>query len=283
MALFGERYITVHTTMMKYCIPFLLLLAASASGAIVSLNTVADTFVTGGSSDSNAGSPTANYGGAGALEISAPGSPEGEIQSLLRFDLSSAKASFDLTFGAGNWVINGVTLQLGTNFGTQGVQPNNPIFNAINGGKFAIDWMANDNWGEGNGTPASPFIPSNPPVDGATFNSLSGLISGSDRTLGVFTYTPVGNTNPPTVPPATYSLALDPSFVADVSAGDLVSLRGYAADTSVSYLFNARSFGTTANRPTLIISAVPEPGTATLLLCAGIPWLTRRRRYARQA
>jgi hypothetical protein len=254
-------------------------LTASAHAAIVSIIPIADAFLTGGSADPGAGSPTGNYGGAGALQISAAGSTKGEIQSLLKYDLAAAKATFDSTFGAGNWLVSSVTLQLGTNFGTQGAQPNNAIFNTINVGLFKIDWLANDNWLEGTGTPAGPT------TDGVSFSSLALLISAADRTLGTFTYTPVGNTNPPTVQPATYALSLDASFLADVSAGNNVSLRAYAGDVGVSYLFNSRSFGTTANRPTLIVNAdaVPEPGTSALLTGAVAVLLARRPRYVRGA
>jgi uncharacterized protein (TIGR03382 family) len=246
--------------------------AAPASAATFSLTPTADAFLTGGSNDPNAGSQTANYGGAGALQVSAAGSTKGEIQSLLKFDLSAAKASFDATFGAGNWTVNSITLQLGTNFGVQGTQPNNPIFNSINGGLFKIDWMANDSWVEGTGTPASPT------TNGVTFSDLAGLIGASDETLGTFTYTPVGNTNPPTVPEASYALSLAPSFLADVTGGSIVSLRAYAGDAGVSYLFNSRSFS--GNQPTLVIDAVPEPGAGTLLAMGTLAWLVRRRRYA---
>lgn len=249
--------------------------------SMVSLTSINDAFVSGGSADPSSGSSTANYGGAGALQVSASGSIKGEMQSLLKFDLASAKTAFDAEFGAGNWLIQSITLQLGTNFGAPGAQPNNPIFNSISAGAFAIDWLANDNWGEGTGTPAAPFIPSNPPVDGVTFASLGVLTSPADRSLGIFTYTPIGNTNPPGTPPATYALSLDASFLADAVAGNQVSFRAYAADTGVSYLFNSRSFGTAVNRPTLIVNAVPEPGTGMLAAITGMTvYSIRRRRHA---
>ncbi len=251
---------------------------ASATAAVVSLTSSADAFLTAGSADSSAGSPTGNYGAAGALQISAVGSTKGEIQSLLKFDLAVAKSTFDAAYGVGNWLVDSITLQLGTNFGTQGAQPNNPIFNRINAGLFTIDWLANDNWIEGTGNPGAPT------TDGVSFSSLAALVSAADKSLGTFSYMPVGNTNPPTVPPATYALNLDASFLADVSAGNHVSLRAYAADAGVSYLFNARSFGTAANRPTLIVSAsVPEPGTSVLLAGTTVVWLLQRRRHARGA
>lgn len=255
--------------------------ALEIPAAIVSLTSIHDAFVSGGSTDPSAGDPDANYGAAGALQVSASGSIKGEMQSLLKFDVAGVKAAFDSEFGAGNWLIQSITLQLGTNFGAQGAQPNNPIFNSINGGAFAIDWLANDNWGEGTGTPAAPFIPSNPPVDGVTFASLGLLTSAADRSLGIFTYSPVGNTNPPDVPPATYTLSLDANFLADIVAENHVSFRVHAADAGVSYLFNSRSFGTAINRPMLIINAVPEPGTGVVATTLGIIlYSTRRRRHA---
>src|SRR5262245_34090185 len=107
-------------------------LTTSATAIVVNIDPTADAFVTARSATPSAGLPTANYGGAGALMVSGAGTAKGEMQSLLKFNLAAAKTSFDATFGAGNWFIDGITLQLGTNFGSQGAQPNNPIFNTIN-------------------------------------------------------------------------------------------------------------------------------------------------------
>src|SRR6185312_17254592 len=69
----------------------------------------ADAFVTPGASGSLSSS---NFGAAGSLAISAPGLPEGEFQSVLKFDLSAAQSSFNAQFGIGQWTIQSVTLQL---------------------------------------------------------------------------------------------------------------------------------------------------------------------------
>jgi hypothetical protein len=82
-----------------------------------------------------------------------------------------------------------------------------------------------------------------------------------------------------TTGPATYTLTLPSSFTADVAAGGPVSFRLYAADASVDYTFNARSFNTAANRPqlTLTATAVPEP-VATIGAWLGALLLMRRKR-----
>jgi hypothetical protein len=266
---------------LSVAVPFL---ASSASAAIVTVPSIADTFVTAGSAATGAGNPDANYGGAGTMQISGALTTKGEMQALLKFDLSSVKSSFDAAFGVGNWLINSITLQLATNVGTQGVQPSNQIFNAINTGVFKINWQTNDAWGgEGLGNPGNPFVPDNPPTDGVTWNSLHLLLGGSDENVGTFTYTPVGNTNPPTVPPASYALGLTPGFLADVTAGNPVSLRGYAGDNTVSYLFNAHTFG--SNSPTLVINAeaIPEPAVIGLLGASAACLALRRRRHAHGA
>src|SRR3954447_19790975 len=108
------------------------------AAAAATMNPVADAFV----SSANASS---NYGASGGLEASAIGSPKGEFQTLLKFDLSSAKASFDGQFGAGQWQVQSVSLQLTS------TTPNNPIFNNPAAGVFAASWMQNDSWIEGSG------------------------------------------------------------------------------------------------------------------------------------
>ncbi len=242
-----------------------LALTATASAGLIAINPIADAHVTSGSGNPSAGFPTANYGADGALMVSAPGSAKGGMQTLFKFDFAPVKASFDTTFGAGNWIVTSATLNLGTNVGTQGAQPPNAFFNSINGGLFKVDWLANDNWAEGTGRSSIPVFPSNPPVNGVTFNSLPSLLSASDKTLGTYTYAPVGNTNLPAIPRASYAMGLDPSFLADMSAGNTVSLRLYAGDANVTYLFNSRSFVLPDNLPTLEVNAfaspVPEPGS----------------------
>lgn len=228
--------------------------------ATVVLNPVADAFVTSGPSGTLSGN---NYGGAGALSVAAPGLANGEFQSVLRFDLSTARTAFDAQFGPGEWSLQSLSLTLAA------TSPNNAIFNSSHAGQFGISWMQNDSWTEGTGTPASPT------TTGITYSALPSFTSAADESLGTFSYD--GSTSGS----ATYTLAFTPGFAADVEAGDLVSLRLFAADSGVSYLFDSRNFGTASLRPVLSVVAVPEPGTLWLLGagCGCVFWrLSSRRR-----
>jgi len=233
-----------------------LLLALPVHAATVTLNPSADAFVTTGPSGSLSAN---NYGAAGALSVAAPGLANGEFQSVLQFDLSTARTSFDTQFGAGQWSIQSITLSL------TATSPNNAIFNASAAGQFGISWMQNDSWTEGSGTPSSPS------ATGITFSSLPSFLSAGDESLGTFSFG--GGTSGT----ANYSLSLTPGFSADAQAGNLVSLRLFAADSAVSYLFDSRNFGTASARPVLSIVAVTEPGAfslvgagAALLVCGSI-------------
>ena len=222
-----------------------LLLALPVRAATFSLNPSADAFATTGPTANLIGN---NYGGAGALSVAAPGLSHGQFQSVLQFGLSGAKTTFDTQFGAGQWSIQFVTLQL------TATAPNNAIFNSSAAGQFGISWMQNDSWTEGTGTPATPT------TTGITYTSLTDtFIGGGDENLGTFSFAGGTNGN------STYTLSLTPSFSADVLAGNTVSFRMFAADTAVSYLFDSRNFGTTSFRPLLSIVAVPEPGSLSLL------------------
>ena len=233
--------------------PALLSLAPLAPGAVVTLNPVADAFVT-------SAQPASNFGGGGALAISAPGLSAGELQSVLRFDTSSAFSSFNSTYGAGQWTIQSVTLQL------TAAAPNNPVFNAQAAGQFIASWMQNNTWVEGSGTPQSPT------TTGITFTTLPSFEGSSDETLGTFSFG--GATSGASV----YSLALTTGFLSDVSSGGLASLRLYASGSTVSYVFNSRSFTTVANRPVLTITAVPSPAGIAMLTLAGFVTASRRQR-----
>src|SRR5436190_9973997 len=87
----------------------ILLIVLNASGASLTTSAISDAFVTTGP---NGNLSANNFGAAGALAISAAALPNGEFQSVIQFDLSTARNSLDTQFGAGLWAAQSVTLQL---------------------------------------------------------------------------------------------------------------------------------------------------------------------------
>jgi hypothetical protein len=237
-----------------------LITARHLQAAAFATNSFSDAFVTTGPSGNLNGN---NYGGAGALSLAAPGLANGEFQSVLQFDLGGAKASFDSQFGAGQWSVQSLTLQL------TAAPTNNSIFNATSAGQFNVFWMQNDSWTEGTGTPQTPT------TTGITFTSLqSTFIGPSDENLGTFNFNGASSGS------ASYSLNLTPGLTADLQGGNLISLRMAAADSVVSYLFNSRNFGTAASRPLLTITVIPEPGSS-VSFGGGMVFLVVLSRYLR--
>lgn len=228
--------------------------SGTARAFAATVNPSADTCV-------SSAQPDGNFGAAGALEVSPAGLPRGQFQSLLRFDLSSAKAGFDSTFGVGQWQVQSVTLQLNTSNPSP-----QPMFNSNAAGQFTASWMQNDAWAEGTGTPGGPT------TDGVTFNTLPSFLSASDASLGNFNF-PGGSSGL-----NTYTLGLPASFAADISAGGLVSLRILPADSAVSYLFNSGNFPTVSSRPLLTVNAQSLPEPACGISVGASMLLSRRRR-----
>lgn len=234
--------------------------ASSALAAITVLHavavTVAETVVLTPVADAFVASahPNNNFGAAGGLSVAAAGLAQGEFRSVIRFDTAAAASQFNTMFGAGNWTVQTASLRL------TAAAPNNPIFNATGAGDFRVTWMENDSWVEGVGTPNLPSM------TGITFATLPGFLGPNDEHLGTYAFG--GETTGAT----DYALNLTTRFRNDVDNGALVSFHLDAADATVSYVFNSRNFGLADARPTLTITAVPEPSTpltiGSLLLLA---------------
>jgi hypothetical protein len=239
--------------------------AVGAWAQIIVTNTpVSDAFVT-------SMHPTNNYGAAGALSVSGPiatntmGQQEGLLDSFLQFNVTNVVNSFNASFGAGQWAISSVTLTLTAQ------SPNNTIFN-FGTGTFQVNWIGNNSWLEGTGTPASPT------TNGITYAQEPSILNPSvDESLGTFNY------NGATSGQAKLNFGLPSGFTSEISTGGLVSFYMTATTNStVGFTFNSRNFTTAADWPMLDITAVavPEPTTAALLglSCMSLAAIGRRRR-----
>jgi len=195
-----------------------------------------------------------NFGAAGMLAIAPGSSVKGEFQSLVKFPLTNALSLFNATFGPGRWFITNITLDFASNYGVQGAQPNNAMFNVISGGEFIVEWLANDQWVEGTGTPSSPT------TDGVAYNSLPTLLAAGREPLCTNTYAPPGNNVH-----VTWPLPLTTNVLGDIAAGGEVTLRFYAADDRVNYLFNSYTYGR-GNEPLIHVTATALPPTLSILV-----------------
>ncbi|MCB9856777.1 MAG: PEP-CTERM sorting domain-containing protein [Phycisphaerales bacterium] len=212
--------------------------------------------------------PGATYGTAGALHVSGNlatngvGVRQGLADSWMRFDASSAINQFDLIYGAGNWTLESAVLSVREN-----AAPTSDIFTR-GVGDFGVAWIANDNWSQGTGAASSPGTASGNEI-GWTYGQS--LLSAADRSLGVFQN--AGNNTR-----QDFGLTLDADFVADLLADASTTLRLSAASDGIGFTFNSADNANMSNRPTLTLTATPEPASAILLLSAGIAFLKRRHR-----
>ena len=221
----------------------------SVSAQLIFTNiSVADAFV-------RSLAPTNNYGAAGALSVSGPiatnaiGQQQGLLDTFMRFDASAAVTNFDSAFGAGQWAVVNATLFLNE----QGM-PNNTIFNR-GVGPFEVQWIADNSWVEGTGTP------NNPTTDGITWDDEPSVLNSNlDEYLGTFV-------NGGTDGVVTLNLGLPSGFVSALSTSGVVSFYMTATTNStVGFTFHSHNFTTTSEWPVLVITAVPIPQITSLTI-----------------
>ena len=201
-----------------------------------------------------------NYGGAGAFSVSGTGAGKGAADGVLSFNVSSITSGFDTQYGVGNWTINSVVLGLVA----QAPGANN-LFNSSNvAGTFHVDWVSNNGWVEGTGTPNSPT------TTGLTWANAS---LGTAESLGDQSYT--GGTGA-----MSFSLTPSAGLLGDINNGTTATLELSGVTTTMTGVFNSRSNGTSSNWPVLTItaSAVPEPGRMMLVILGALGLCARRRR-----
>jgi hypothetical protein len=202
-----------------------------------------------------AAAPTTNFGGAGALVVagSSAANTKGEFASVLKFDLSVATSALDTAYGAGNWTVESILLELTV------VVPNNVNFNANAAGTLSVDWLATDSWIESG-------------ASSITWSGLPALLSGGSQSMGVLAFDGgLGTTQK--------ALTGNVGFMTDLTSGGIATIYlNAASDPNLSLTMNSRNFGTPETRPALIITASPEPGRTMLLLLGTTLMSLRRRR-----
>ncbi|HWD91126.1 MAG TPA: hypothetical protein VG938_02140 [Verrucomicrobiae bacterium] len=232
---------------MKFFLATAILIAgANFSQAALFTNSISvDAFVRGNA-------PAANYGAAGSLTVSgstatnAAGTANGVADSFIRFNTSALVANLNSLFGPNNWAISGVTLRV-----VEVGAPMNTIFTRGKG-TFEIRWTSNDSWIEGTGMPMAPTD------DGITYNDEPPLLTNT-VSLGTFTNAGINSTE-------SFSLALSSALTSDISAGGEVGLYLTALDPEIGFTFNSQNFTTANQRPVVIVSAAPVPGTTGIVL-----------------
>jgi hypothetical protein len=204
---------------------------ARAALVVVQTTTTADAFV-----QQNA--PDANFGTKGALSVagSAARNMSGDLVGLtdafLQFNLASEVASLDAEFGAQNWAIHNIYLQV-----VEQTTANNPRFGR-GLGRFEIRWIAADGWSE----------------TALTWNTEGNYLNdNNDVSVGRFANLYHGDGY---FPIQRFTLSQPEALVNDIRAGGDVSFYLTALDSSVGFTFNSKDVTGTRPKPYLEIVAI---------------------------
>ncbi|HEY3244604.1 MAG TPA: PEP-CTERM sorting domain-containing protein, partial [Phycisphaerae bacterium] len=135
-------------------------------------------------------------------------------------------------------------------------------------GMFELRWLSSDGWIEGAGTPNIPSIAGPGEMCWNLLQTL--LASGSEASLGTFS-------NTLTTELHTYDLNLASSFTSDLATGGSVTLHMLPVSSNIGFTFNSGDHPNVSYRPRLIVTAVPEPTSLSVLALAACVLIRRRR------
>jgi hypothetical protein len=203
--------------------------------------------------------------GRNGREIAAPTASQPRTEEpIIGFDLSSVKSEFDAYYGVGGWVVTSVSITIGSNYPTGGVQPNNSRFNVVNSGLFTWSWLSNDSWDAGS------------LMYYDLYKYLPGEGDNTKEVLGTYYYFADG------IGTLTWFFDLTPGLIADILSGDKITILGEPGDASagyVGYMFNPGEV------LTITADAAPVPIPPAFFLLgsgmAGIGLLRRRFSHSR--
>ncbi len=162
--------------------------------------------------------------GRNGREIAAPttGDQARTEEPIIGFDLSSIKTGFDAQY-PGGWVVTSVSISIGSNYPTGGVQPNNLRFNVVNPGFFTWSWLSNDSWDAGS------------LMYRDLYKYLPGQGSNTKEVLGTYYYFADG------IGSLTWFFNKTPGLIADIMSGSKITILGEPGDASagkIGYMFN---------------------------------------------
>jgi len=178
--------------------------------------------------------PDATFGQSDLLNVSGAearnglGAMQGVHETCMKFDLSEAVAQFDAQFGAGDWEIDSIAIDV-----VEVGQPESALFNR-GAGSFNVNWVSDDEWAEGTGQPSDVGIVSG---NDLSFNAAQQRLADAQmQNLGRITSMGLNGT-------VADELVLRDLFFADVKAGNLVTIYLTPADPDIGFSFYSSERG----------------------------------------
>ncbi len=224
-----------------------------ALGAQVSIVPEADTFVADLEGEALR---SQNFGGSGGLAVAALGSPKGEMETILRFNLETLRADLEEQLGSDQWNVEAVQFKFNL------TAARNPVFNTVTAGTLCVSEFADNSWVEGMGRTSFPD------ESGISFSEFAPLREATAESEPLACFDFGGESNGGVIVP------IEPTqeFRDALLRQPQLSLRLAFTSETGALVLNSREIGMAARRPVLEVTAsvATAPDGANLLSIAPI-------------